>query len=210
MDFVFGAQIVEVLLLAVIFLAVLMEIKTGGLGIGVLLGIVAAAVFFGSQYVKGLVSFFHIGIFMVGLICIGVEVLLPTVGLLGAVGVAALVYSFILSLGGDVQAVYALATAAVLALVIFLLIAKRLPDSKLWKKLVLSNATKTEDGYVSAVTDATLVGREAIVLSDVRPAGVVELDGRRVDVVSEGDYIVKGERVKIVAAEGSRVVVRKV
>ncbi|BEU88335.1 hypothetical protein TAMA11512_17990 [Selenomonas sp. TAMA-11512] len=210
MDFAFGAQIVEILLLAVVFLAVLMEIKTGGMGLGALLGLVAAAVFFGSQYVKGLVSFFHIGIFMVGLICIAVEVLLPTVGLLGAVGVAALFYSFVLSLGGDVQAVYAMLAAAVLSIVIFLIIAKRLPNSKLWKKIVLSNETKNEDGYVSSVTDTTLVGRETVVLSDVRPAGSVEIDGKRVDVVSEGDYIVKGERVKIISAEGSRVVVRKV
>jgi len=41
MEFVGGTPALQVLLVAVIFLSVLMEVKTGGLGVGVLLGIVA-------------------------------------------------------------------------------------------------------------------------------------------------------------------------
>ena len=89
MDFV-GMPVLQILLLAILFLSVMVEIKTGGLGVGVLLGIVAAGVFFGSQYVKGLVSLYQIAIFLVGILCIIVETLLPTVGLLAGVGVAAM------------------------------------------------------------------------------------------------------------------------
>ena len=65
MDFV-GMPVLQVLLLAIVFLGLLVEIKTGGLGAGALLGLVAAGVFFGSQYVKGLVSFYQIAVFLGG------------------------------------------------------------------------------------------------------------------------------------------------
>lgn len=209
MDIIGGLPVLQVLLVAVIFLALLMEIKTGGMGLGVLLGLAAAGVFFGSQYVKGLVSLYHVAIFLVGILCIAAEALLPTMGLLGGLGVAALLYSVILALGGDFNAVYALLAAAVLALAVFALIVKRLPSSRLWKRVVLQDESTSARGYVSAEERLGLLGREARVLTDVRPAGSILVDGVPVDVVSEGAYIEKGERVRVVAVHGSRVVVRK-
>jgi membrane-bound serine protease (ClpP class) len=44
----------------------------------------------------------------------------------------------------------------------------------------------------------------------LRPAGVALVNGRRVDVVTEGGLIAAGARVKVVAIEGNRVVVRRV
>ena len=72
----------QVLLLAIMFLAILVEVKTGGTGAGIIFGLVAAGVFWGSQYVKGAADLFQIGLFLGGILCIIVEMLLPTVGLL--------------------------------------------------------------------------------------------------------------------------------
>ena len=66
MDFIIDSSMVQSLLLVVIFLSILVEIKTGGTGVGALLGLIAAAVFWGSSYVKGLVSLYQIAIFIVG------------------------------------------------------------------------------------------------------------------------------------------------
>ena len=204
-----GLPILQILLLAVIFLSVLIEIKTGGMGGGALLGLVAAGVFFGSQYIQGLISLYHIGIFLVGILFIAGEVLMPTVGILGAIGVATLFYSLVLSLGGDINAVYAMLMAAVLAIIIFVIILKKLPSSVLWKKIVLRDTSSTEKGYVTAAEHNELIGRKARVLTDVRPAGSILLDGIPIDVVSEGDYIEKGTKVEIVSVNGARVVVRR-
>ena len=51
MDFIIDSTILQSLLLSVIFLAILVEIKTGGTGIGALLGIIAAGVF-GVKYLN--------------------------------------------------------------------------------------------------------------------------------------------------------------
>ena len=207
MEFVGGTPALQVLLVAVIFLSVLMEVKTGGMGFGVLLGLIAAGVFFSSQYVKGLVSLYEVAVFLVGILLIVAEALLPATGVLGALGVAAMLYSVVLALGGDVNAVYALFAAFALALFLFALIARFLPESRLWKRVVLHDASTSAKGYVSAEERTDLIGREALVLTDVRPAGSILVDGVPVDVVSEGAYIEKGESVCVTEVHGSRIVV---
>ena len=175
MDVIVDRGVLQVLLLAVMFLSIMVEIKTGGLGVGVLLGIVAAAVFWGSQYTRGLVEFYHIAVFLVGVLMIIVEILLPTVGLLAGLGVAAMLYSIVLALGGDIGALAALGIALTISVAVFLLV----------------------------------VGKMGKVLTELRPAGTVQIDGRPVDVVSEGAFIEKGSRVVVLSVSGSRVVVRE-
>lgn len=209
MNLVVDNSVLQVLLLAVMFLSIMVEIKTGGLGVGVLLGIVAAAVFWGSQYTRGLVEIYHIAVFLVGVLMIIVEILLPTVGLLAGLGVAAMLYSIVLALGGDIGALAALGIALVIAVVLFLLIVSRLPSSRLWNKIVLQKSSRTEEGYVSAAERTELVGKTGEVLTELRPSGTARIDGRPVDVISEGAFIQKGKRIVVLSVNGSRVVVRE-
>lgn len=210
MDFIIDSSMVQSLLLVVIFLSILVEIKTGGTGVGTLLGLIAAAVFWGSSYVKGLVSLYQIAIFIVGVIFIIIEILTPTVGLLAGIGVVAIFYSLILAMGGDINAIYMMAISLVIAIIIFAIIIKKLPSSKLWKKIILTNTSSTEQGYVSSVDYSQYLNKEGIVLTELRPSGSVEIDGVPVDVVSEGKFISKGEKVRVVKIEGMRIIVRKV
>jgi membrane-bound serine protease (ClpP class) len=75
------------------------------------------------------------------------------------------------------------------------------------KRLVLETSQMEEDGYTNAITDGSLVGRTAVVLTALRPAGTVQLDGRRIDAVSNGMFIDKDAEVRIVEVHGNRVVV---
>lgn len=171
MDFIIDSTILQSLLLSVIFLAILVEIKTGGTGIGVLLGIIAAGVFFGSSYVKGLVSLYQIAIFIVGIIFIIIEILTPTIGLLAGLGVVAILYSLILAMGGDIDAMLMMAISFVIAIiVIFALIIKKLPTSKLWSKIILTKTSSSEEGYVSSVDYSRYLHKEGIVLTELRPS----------------------------------------
>lgn len=204
-----GAGILQVLLLAILFLGLLVEFKTGGLGVGAMLGITAAGVFFGSRYVQGLVSMVQIGIFLAGVLCIVIEMLAPTVGLLAGLGVAAMLYSVVLALGGTMNAIGALVAAMAIAVLVFILIVKRLPSSKLWRRLVLHDSTTTENGYVSAETRVELVGCTGYTETELRPSGRALVAGQPVDVVSEGAFIGKGAAIVVVSVNGSRVVVRE-
>ena len=210
MDFIIDSSMVQALLLIVIFLSILVEIKTGGTGVGALLGLIAAAVFWGSSYVKGLVSLYQIALFIGGVIFIIIEILTPTIGLLAGIGVVAILYSLILAMGGDINAIYMMAISLVIAIIIFAVTLKKLPSSRLWKKLILTNTSSTEQGYVSSMDYSKYLNKEGVVLSELRPSGSVEIDGVPVDVVSEGKFISKGEKVRVVKIEGVRIIVRRV
>jgi membrane-bound serine protease (ClpP class) len=55
-----------------------------------------------------------------------------------------------------------------------------------------------------------LTGRTGTALSDLRPSGIADIDGRRVDVVTDGEYVRAGEPIAVVRDEGYRRVVRRV
>lgn len=76
-------------------------------------------------------------------------------------------------------------------------------------KLILTDATTTEEGYVSNVNRTELLGRIGKTLTPLRPAGTLLLDDERLDVVSEGNYIATNKDVEIIKIEGSRIVVRE-
>ena len=52
------------------------------------------------------------------------------------------------------------------------------------------------------------MGKEGRTISELRPAGIVEVDGERLDVVTDGDFVAARQPVKIIEARGNRIVVR--
>ena len=53
------------------------------------------------------------------------------------------------------------------------------------------------------------MGAEGVSITHLRPAGIAKIGSRRMDVVSEGTYIDKDKKLKVIAVEGNRVVVRE-
>ncbi len=89
-----------------------------------------------------------------------------------------------------------------------LVILPRFPGAQF---LVLRDTMDTgEGGWVSDPSDTTLVGRIGEVHSMLRPAGIVEIDGERINAVSDGSFIEPGEKVRVMEVHGNRIVVEKV
>ena len=59
---------------------------------------------------------------------------------------------------------------------------------------MLKDATFSEEGYVSNENRIELIGKLGKTLTPLRPAGVVEVDDERLDVVSEGMFV-KAQRM---------------
>ena len=99
---------------------------------------------------------------------------------------------------------------AVIALWVFGLRILRRGDSRLVRGLVLSDVADTEE-RAAAVEGrrSAWVGRRGIALSPLRPSGTAEIDGRRLSVVAEGEFIPARSAVSIVAVDGPRIVVRR-
>lgn len=145
-------------------------------------------------------------LFVTGLLLVGAEVFVPG-GLLGSLGaalvLAAIVTAYFIS---PVWGLTATAAAAVLSVVSIVLWIRLFPRTGLGKIMTLSR-----DGHDFKADQeglANLLHREGITSSDLRPGGFATIDGRRIDVISEGGMISRGTPVVVTATEGNRVVVR--
>jgi membrane-bound serine protease (ClpP class) len=197
-------------LITLIFLALLTEIKTGGLGLGAIIGVGAVLLFFASQWLSGLAGWMEIILFIVGACLIVFEIFTPGMGIFGLGGIVCILASFFLTLGGDLTALNLLAGSLVAAVVIFLIILRKLPTSRLWSRLVLKDAETSSAGFVSSGDYKSYLGQTGITLTLLRPAGVIDIAGTHLDVVSEGQYIKPGNKVKVVSVSGNRIVVRPI
>ncbi len=197
-------------LVGIIFLAVMAEIKTAGTGVAALIGLVATAMFFGSQWITGVATWVEVLLFLAGLILLAIEFFVPGFGLFGIAGIASILFSLFMTLGGGIGALNIMATGTVAAVVVFIFMLKYLPTSGLWKRLILKTEQKNEQGYTSSDNLTSLLGQEGVVLTLLRPAGTVQIDERVFDVVSEGRFVEPGARVKVLGVSGNRIVVRAI
>ena len=79
------------------------------------------------------------------------------------------------------------------------------------RKMTLEKKLSSQDGFHSDKSGLEhLLSKEGIALTNLRPAGVVLIEGKKVDVVTEGELIDKDASVKVVKIEGTRVVVKNI
>lgn len=145
-----------------------------------------------------------------GFILIAAEIFIPG-GILGVIGVFALLAAGITGFGvfgaqGGFLSALGIFVGGTLFLSLWI---KYCPTSFLGKWFTLQ-----EDGseYKSFDDPArqVLVGKAGTAHTDLRPAGIVDIEGQRIDVVSEAGFIIKGSPVKVIEVAGSRIVVRQV
>jgi membrane-bound serine protease (ClpP class) len=80
---------------------------------------------------------------------------------------------------------------------------------KLVRTVILKTSQNSVDGFQAKPKElAALAGQSGQSLSTLLPARVALIDGQRVDVVTDGEFIEPETKVEVVAVEGSRVVVR--
>lgn len=85
---------------------------------------------------------------------------------------------------------------------------KYFPRSKLGQRMILHKTLDT--ARASQGANPELIGREGIAQTVLRPSGIGQIDGKRLDVVAESDMIERGSPIRVVAVEGNRIVVRKI
>ena len=100
---------------------------------------------------------------------------------------------------------------ALIVLGIIAYLSFRSPRSRrLWQKFSLSTRQTSKGGYVAPkVQYETNLGRVGISLTQLRPAGTADFEGEYLDVVTEGGFIGPGTGIRIIAVEGTRIVVRE-
>lgn len=201
--------IIVPILLSIASLGLIVELYSPGFGVAGTMGLISLVLFFFGHLVAGLAGYETIIIFVIGVLLIVAEFFLPG-GISGILGAAAIIISIVLA-GGDIEqmiiAVIIALTVAIVGMVIIMKFFGR--ELKVLNKVILSDATTTEKGYVSNKNRVELVGKFAVTMTPLRPSGTIRIDNERIDAVSDGSFIGKDKYVKIIKVEGSRIVVRE-
>jgi len=146
---------------------------------------------------------------VLGVLCIFGEAFLPG-GVLGVLGGLLIgtsfvgayyywqfsAYFFLFSFGFVVAGILA-----------YILAIRLLPKTGVGKLIFLGT---TQKGYdVSVADEQDLIGKEGVALSFLRPTGVAQIEGKRVNVVTEGEFIEKNTRIRVYDLKDNYLVVRR-
>jgi len=202
--------IVSGLLLSVGMLGLLIEMQTLHAIAGII-GVSAFALFFGSHVYAGFSNGFVIALALLGVVGILWELhVVPGHGLPGILGAVALFVAVLCAFGLPFffVGIETIATAIVLTVIVFTLTVRAVPQNAWAQRLALAAAQGPD--YVASADHRGLHGRIGTAVSYLRPAGIASIDGRRVDVLTEGEFIAQGTPVRVVRVEGARIFVEPV
>lgn len=217
--------VVRGLCLTFIFLGLYFELQSPGIGFPLIIAITAALLYFAPLYFEGLAENWEVLLFVVGLILIVLEIfVIPGFGIAGISGIAFVVTGLLLSMlqnrgfnfdftgtGVIVESFAVVVGSLIVSLTFILGFFGRFLNSKIFKKISLQTSETAEEGYNTNIPSLIhFVDKTGIAVSDLRPAGKIEIDGEWIDGQTEGEYISKGERVKVLEAKNSFLVVRRV
>lgn len=124
------------------------------------------------------------------------------IGLIGLIGGLALAYVK-LSTGMAIAATVGAVFGTVLLILWFFYV---FPNTRLGKQFVLEAESSVEDGCVAVQDLRKYVGKEGVTQTMLRPSGIAIVDGERLDVISDCEFVEKGTPIKIVKESGGRLV----
>lgn len=148
--------------------------------------------------------------FIIGVGLLVLEAFMPGFGLPGITGVVLQVLTVALTWlwHGPVAALgMLLIILSVLAIAISISL-RSVTNGKLSKsRIILRETESNEAGYRSTQDTEIFLGKEGVTTTVLRPTGMAEFDGVKLNVISEGEFIPAGSKVRIVRVEGSRILV---
>lgn len=209
--------VVSSLLLTVAMVGVIVELRTPGFGVPGGIGLLSLGLFFWGHWIVALAGWEELILVAAGIVLLALELfVVPGFGVVGLLGIAGLVAGLVLSLVGGgssseflIEALTRVLAAVAFALLLSLLLLRYLPRLPIGRSLILETRLDARGGYASPPErENRWVGRTGRTLTPLRPAGIVEIDGERLDVVSTGDAVEAGRHVKVVRVDGNRIVVR--
>lgn len=201
---------VSSLLLTIGFLGMLYELSAAGWGVAGTVGLLSLGLFFGARLLTGLVGWEVVLLFLVGVLLLIVElVAIPGFGIAGVPGLVAVFASLYLSFRDAASAAYVIGGSVALTILVAALSYRYVRRTHAWNKVVLGTRQWREAGYTAPPVDMSRwVGRRGTALSPLRPAGVVEIDGQRLDATTQGEFVEAGSEVEVLRADGLTLVVR--
>ena len=153
---------------------------------------------------------FGIFLFFASAALIIAEVFVPSGGLISVCAFACLIGGIAIFFNhGTAFGWIGLAIAAVMIPSVLAIAYKIFPSTKFGKSVTLTPPQRQKGDAIPDTSELKeLLGAEGLVLTPLRPVGMCDFSGQRVECVAESGYVDKGKKVKIIHVEGTQLTVR--
>lgn len=152
---------------------------------------------------------------LIGAALIIIEMLIPGFGIAGISGAAAVIAGLIIGSNDPISALFSVAIlvailsiAAVIIFKVFKVVFGKRKSGKN-SRIVLNESIAAEATDRVTAESAELIGKQGIALTALRPSGAALINGKRYDVLADGEFIAKDEPIVVCAVEGLRISVRR-
>ncbi len=200
-----------ILLLALGLALVVVEFLTWHTwGLAGIAGGLLVVLIFASYITVGSATWVGVALFIMGIALLLLEThVFPGHGLSAFAGLVLIFLGMFYALGGtQTGAIYSASAALLTSIAVIAAFFLYLPRSRVWNKLGQPMRQSAKAGYVSSDDYTGFVGHVGTTVTALRPSGTADVEGIRLAVVSEGDFVPAGASVQVVLVQGSRVVVR--
>lgn len=204
--------IVQGVLIMLIVGGIYFELQTPGVGFPLIAALTGCLLYFAPLYLEGLAGYWEIIVFIIGVVLLLLEIfVIPGFGITGISGIILIVTALVFAgidqvsfeFAGDfvqalVRSLFLVVSSAVIALFLSMWLGAKFLGSKRWA-FALHAEQRPEEGYVGVdMQGRQEIGKTGCTVTDLRPAGKVEIGTELFDAVSLlGDYIEKGSEVVV-------------
>lgn len=148
---------------------------------------------------------------VLGLVFVTIELFTPGFGVPGVTGLVLLLAGIIVASDSVLEGMVLFIVILLLLCLLFTIAVKSASGGALAKSpLVLKESANKQDGFTSGEDMGYFLGREGVVTTMLRPVGTADFDGVKLEVLSEGEIIENGSKVKVVKVEGRKLIVKKI
>ncbi len=141
---------------------------------------------------------------IIGIVLLIAEIFVPSFGITGIVGILAIIAGVVFTadsfFGGMILFTVILAFSILLMFIAYKVFVKK------GSPLILEESLRED---LSNVSLEFFVHKEGVAVTPLRPAGTADIDGVRLDVLTQGEFIEKGSPIKVTAIQGKKIVVVK-
>lgn len=201
------------------------ELQSPGIGLGGLIAGLCFMLYFWSAYLGGTAGWLEALMFIAGIGCLALEVfVLPGFGLFGLAGGLLVIGSLILAsqtfilprnayqLAHLRNSLFVLAGAGLGTVVAAALIRHFLPHAPMFNRMLLAPPSYEEQSAISEREAMArfdhLIGQRGVAFTPLVPGGKARIDDELIDVLTEGEFVDRGQSLEVIAVRGHRVLVR--
>ena len=203
---IFSYHILSMIFLSVTFVSITVLMLSNKKFKYGLLTAVFSVLFILSYYNHGDIDIIGILVFLIGLLFVGLELIVPGGFIAGIIGVLSMIVGISMIINNLYLAFLTVVIAITIDVLFILVFLSKEFDSSKFNKFVL----KETNSKSFTQSSKKYLNKKGITITPLRPSGKIEIDGDYIDAITRGDFIPKGCEVVVSEIKDFKIIVRRV